>query len=66
MAATMQGALAARSDTKLNAPRMAIRDLNFFYGSNKALKGINLDLPERQVTGMIGLAGAASPPCCAA
>ncbi|MBV8912182.1 MAG: phosphate ABC transporter ATP-binding protein PstB [Acetobacteraceae bacterium] len=53
----MQGALAARSDTKLNAPRMAIRDLNFFYGSNKALKGINLDLPERQVTGMIGPSG---------
>ena len=27
------------------------------YGSNRALKGIKLDLPERQVTGMIGPSG---------
>ena len=36
---------------------MSIRDLEFFYGSNKALKGINLDFPDRQVTGMIGPSG---------
>jgi phosphate transport system ATP-binding protein len=37
--------------------RLAIRDLNFFYGANRALKDISLDLPERRVTGMIGPSG---------
>ncbi|HET7851664.1 MAG TPA: phosphate ABC transporter ATP-binding protein PstB [Methyloceanibacter sp.] len=36
---------------------MSVRSLDFFYGENKALKGINLDLPDRQVTGMIGPSG---------
>ncbi|GAA0592045.1 phosphate ABC transporter ATP-binding protein PstB [Craurococcus roseus] len=36
---------------------MAIRNLDFFYGDNRALKGIHLDLPDRQVTGMIGPSG---------
>ena len=40
-----------------NKPRISIRGLDFFYGSNQALKKINLDLPERQVTGMIGPSG---------
>jgi len=39
------------------APRIAIENLEFFYGTNKALKGIALDLPERRVTGMIGPSG---------
>jgi len=37
--------------------RLSIRNLDFYYGANKALKGINLDLPERKVTGMIGPSG---------
>ena len=41
----------------MNEPRIAIRNLDFFYGSNRALKNIRLDLPERQVTGMIGPSG---------
>ncbi len=41
----------------MNAARLAIRDLDFFYGDHRALKTINLDLPERQVTGMIGPSG---------
>ncbi len=41
----------------INEPRIAIRNLDFFYGSNQALKKINLDLPDRQVTGMIGPSG---------
>ena len=39
------------------AARIAIRDLNFYYGTNQALRGITLDLPDRQVTGMIGPSG---------
>jgi phosphate transport system ATP-binding protein len=37
--------------------KIAVRDLNFFYGSFKALKGINLDIPERKVTAFIGPSG---------
>ncbi|WP_165943660.1 phosphate ABC transporter ATP-binding protein PstB [Roseicella aquatilis] len=48
----------ARSAAALNeTARVAIRNLDFYYGANRALKGINLDLPERQVTGMIGPSG---------
>jgi phosphate transport system ATP-binding protein len=37
--------------------RIAIRGLDFFYGGTQALKHVNLDLPERRVTGMIGPSG---------
>jgi phosphate transport system ATP-binding protein len=43
--------------SNMNEPRIAIRSLDFFYGSNRALKNIQLDFPERQVTGMIGPSG---------
>ncbi|KAA5608558.1 phosphate ABC transporter ATP-binding protein PstB [Rhodovastum atsumiense] len=49
--------MTARAEVVLNQPRIAIRNLDFFYGSNRALKAIDLDLPERQVTGMIGPSG---------
>src|SRR6201989_1728956 len=51
------GPITARSASELNAARISIRDLDFYYGTNKALKGISLDLPDRQVTGMIGPSG---------
>ena len=52
------GGLQAKSSAALNTDaRVAIRNLDFFYGDNRALKGINLDLPDRQVTGMIGPSG---------
>jgi len=38
-------------------PKIAVRDLNFFYGQSKALKGISLDLAERCVTAFIGPSG---------
>ena len=37
--------------------KIAIRNLDFFYGDNRALKSINLDFQERQVTGLIGPSG---------
>ena len=52
-----QRRMQARSEVELGAPRISMRNLDFFYGANQALKGINLDLPERQVTGMIGPSG---------
>ena len=51
------GSLPAGSASALNRPRLSIRGLDFYYGTNKALKGITLDLPEQQVTGMIGPSG---------
>ena len=52
--------MAARSREELNAPRIECRNLDFFYGATQALKGINLKVPDRQVTGMIsGLSDAA-------
>ncbi len=51
------GGIQARAVASLHAPRIAIRDLDFFYGGNQALKKINLGFPDRQVTGMIGPSG---------
>ena len=51
------GGMQARSEAALNDARVAIRNLDFFYGDNCALKEIKLDLPDRQVTGMIGPSG---------
>jgi len=50
-------AMQARSAEALREARISIRGVDFFYGANKALKGIDLDLPDRQVTGMIGPSG---------
>ena len=47
----------ARATPPKHAARIAISDLDFFYGSHRALKGIKLDLPARQVTGVIGPSG---------
>jgi phosphate transport system ATP-binding protein len=38
-------------------PKVAVRDLNFYYGKFHALKHINLDIPERKVTAFIGPSG---------
>jgi phosphate transport system ATP-binding protein len=52
------GGVQARSAAAINATaRISVRNLDFFYGEAKALKGIKLDLPDRQVTGMIGPSG---------
>ncbi len=52
------GGVQARSAATINAmARISVRGLDFYYGANKALKGINLELPDRQVTGMIGPSG---------
>jgi phosphate transport system ATP-binding protein len=52
------GNVQVRSAAALNTvSRISVRKLDFWYGANKALKGINLELPDRQVTGMIGPSG---------
>jgi len=51
------GGTRPRSGAAINEPRLSIRDLNFYYGRNQALKRIRLDLPAHQVTGLIGPSG---------
>ena len=43
---------AALAPTKLR-----VRDLNFYYNGFHALKGINMDIPEKKVTAIIGPSG---------
>ena len=37
--------------------KIAIRDLDFYYGDFRALKNINIDIPENKVTAFIGPSG---------
>ncbi|MUG32629.1 MULTISPECIES: phosphate ABC transporter ATP-binding protein PstB [Psychrobacter] len=39
------------------AAKMQVRDLSFYYGDFKALKNINIDIPEKKVTAFIGPSG---------
>ncbi len=39
------------------AVRIAVKDLNFYYGSFHGLKNVNLDFYDRQVTALIGPSG---------
>ena len=41
----------------LPSVKISVRDLNFFYGKFHALKNINLEIPEKQVTAFIGPSG---------
>ncbi len=38
-------------------PKIEIRQMNFFYGSNQALFKVNLNVPEHKVTAFIGPSG---------
>ena len=45
-------------DNALDAtPVFQARDLNVHYGDNHALRNINVDIPEKQVTAFIGPSG---------
>jgi len=49
--------LEGRKGTSANAPKARAENLDFWYGSNHALKNINLAIPENQVTALIGPSG---------
>ncbi len=38
-------------------PKISVRNLDFYYGKFHALKGINLEIPEKKVTAFIGPSG---------
>ena len=49
-------------DTKVHAPaqvrpKLAVKNLNFYYGKFHALKNVNMELPENKVTAFIGPSG---------
>jgi phosphate transport system ATP-binding protein len=45
------------TDISIARTKISIKDLNFYYGKFKALKDINLDIPEGRVTAFIGPSG---------
>ncbi len=49
------------SDEKLPWPQFTVADLNFYYGSHQALKGINLIVPNKRVMAFIGPSGCGKP-----
>jgi phosphate transport system ATP-binding protein len=46
-----------REATRANPPKAAAEKLSFWYGTNHALKNINLPIAENQVTALIGPSG---------
>lgn len=42
---------------KITTPKLVVKDLNFFYGNDRALKDVNLTIPEQRVTAFIGPSG---------
>ena len=53
----MSAVPATASAPFLSPAKLSVRNLNFYYGKFHALKSINLDIPEKQVTAFIGPSG---------
>jgi len=53
----MAGGTTATAAEAANAPKLQVRNLNFYYGSFHALKSISMDIPEKKVTAYIGPSG---------
>jgi phosphate transport system ATP-binding protein len=47
----------ATSEEEIGKAKVAVRDLNFFYGKSQALHNISLEIPERIVMAFIGPSG---------
>jgi len=47
----------ASSPAETAAIRLVVRNLDFFYGDSRALKAINLDIGDREVTALVGPSG---------
>ena len=41
----------------MNKPIITVKDLNLWYGQTKALKNINIEIPEKSITALIGPSG---------
>ena len=47
----------ASSDSRAHKTKLTVSDLHFHYGDFQALKGIDMEIPEKQVTAIIGPSG---------
>lgn len=47
----------------MSNPKIALRDLNLFYGDFHALKGLSMEIPEREITAFIGPSGCGKSTC---
>jgi phosphate transport system ATP-binding protein len=54
---TGPGVMRVRADAPGSPAKISIKNLDFFYGDTQALKSVTLDLPQKQVTGLIGPSG---------
>src|SRR3989338_5215723 len=45
------------ANPKFAAPKITVKDMNFYYGNFRALKDINLSIAEKMVTAFIGPSG---------
>ena len=41
----------------IDSTKLNVKDLELFYGDNKALKGINMNIKSNRVTALIGPSG---------
>ncbi len=57
MHTVLSSSLAARAAAATPQAKLSVQQLNFYYGKFHALKNINLDIPESQVTAFIGPSG---------
>jgi len=57
MDATNQTPLESGSETPPAASKVAVRNLNFFYGDYQALTNVNLEIAEKRITAFIGPSG---------
>jgi phosphate transport system ATP-binding protein len=53
----MSAVLDSRMAATGQATKLAVRNLDFYYGSFHALKKVAMDIPEGQVTAFIGPSG---------
>ncbi|NHO31369.1 phosphate ABC transporter ATP-binding protein PstB [Acetobacter fallax] len=57
MSGTAVSERAVAEKAGLDKPAISVRNLDFYYGENKALRNISMEFPTRKVTGMIGPSG---------
>lgn len=47
----------------MSNPKVALRDLHLYYGDFHALKGLTMDIPEKEITAFIGPSGCGKSTC---
>lgn len=50
-------------EKSMNQTKLSVSNLDLYYGNFHALKNINLELPEKEITAFIGPSAAANPLC---